>query len=95
MFVRKKHNKSGSISVQVIDKTNGYRMVKTIGSSKDLHEIRQMVELGNFWVARQSKQYELFPRDEHGNAVLDFVKTLQNAQIRAVGPSLFLDGSSI
>ena len=31
MFVRKKRNKSGSVSVQVIDKSNGYHVVKTIG----------------------------------------------------------------
>ncbi len=34
MFVRKKQNTSGSVSVQVIDKSGGYRVVKTIGSAK-------------------------------------------------------------
>lgn len=44
MFVRKKPNKSGLISVQVIDKSHGkYRVVKTIGSSKDLLEIERLV----------------------------------------------------
>lgn len=36
MFVRRKKNPSGVISVQVIDKSKGtYRVVKTIGSSSD------------------------------------------------------------
>jgi hypothetical protein len=40
MFVRKKKNKCGVVSVQIIDKSTGkYRMVKTIGSSNDPAEI--------------------------------------------------------
>lgn len=89
MFVRKKPNKSGSVSVQVIDKSNGYRVVKTIGSSDDPDEIQRLVELGKLFITRQSNQYSLFPQDEHSNAVvLDFVQTLENAQIRTLGPEL-------
>jgi transposase len=44
MFVRKKHNKSGVISIQVIDKSSGsYRVIKTIGSSRDDEEIEKFV----------------------------------------------------
>jgi transposase len=44
MFVRKKPNKSGLISVQVIDKSYGkYKVVKTIGSSKEPSEIERLV----------------------------------------------------
>lgn len=89
MFVRKKPNKSGSVSVQVIDKSNGYRVVKTIGSSDDPDEVQRLVELGKLFITRQSNQYSLFPQDEHSNAVvLDFVQTLENAQIRTLGPEL-------
>ncbi|NKB25269.1 MAG: hypothetical protein GKR87_13010 [Kiritimatiellae bacterium] len=35
MFVCKKQNKSGSVSVQIIDKSNGYRVVKTMGSAQN------------------------------------------------------------
>lgn len=36
MFIRKKKNPSGVISVQIIDKSKGkYKVVHTIGSSKD------------------------------------------------------------
>jgi hypothetical protein len=89
MFVRKKPNKSGSVSVQVIDKSNGYRVVKTIGSSDDPDEVQRLLELGKLFITRQSNQYSLFPQDEHSNAVvLDFVRTLWNAQIRTLGPEL-------
>ena len=36
MFVRKKPNKSGSTSVQIVDKSSGnYKIIETIGSSKE------------------------------------------------------------
>lgn len=44
MFVRKKPNKSGLISVQVISKDSGrYKVVKTIGSSFIASEVEQLV----------------------------------------------------
>jgi len=89
MFVRRKPNRSGSISVQVIDKSNGYRVVKTIGAARDPQDVERLVELGRLFIARHSRQYALFPADERDNAaVLDFVRTLGNASIRTVGPEL-------
>ena len=57
MFVRQKRNKSGTISVQVIDKTKGYRVIKTMGSSSDPEEIERLTALGHVLIARQSGQY--------------------------------------
>jgi len=89
MFVRKKRNKSGSVSVQVIDKSNGYHVVKTIGATCDPAEINRFVEMGKAFIVRQSRQYSLFPRNEHDNAVvLDFIQSLSNASIRTMGPEL-------
>ena len=89
MFIRQKRNKSGRISVQVIDKSNGYRVVKTLGAARDPDEIERLVALGKVFIERQSGQYSLFPQDEHDNAVvLDFVSTLKNTSIRTVGPEL-------
>jgi len=40
MFVRRKRNKSGSISVQIIQKQNGrYKVIQKMGSSDDLKEV--------------------------------------------------------
>jgi len=89
MFVRRKPNRSGSVSVQVIDKSNGYRVVETIGSARDPEQLSRLVELGQLFIARRRKQYCLFPADQHDNAVLlDFVHSLPNASIRTVGPEL-------
>lgn len=44
MFVRKKPNKSGLVSVQIIDKSQGkYKVVKTVGSSNDPDEIERLM----------------------------------------------------
>lgn len=89
MFVRQKRNQSGSVSVQVIGKSDGYRVVKTIGTAHDPVDVARLVELGELFIRRQSGQYDLFPDNQHDNAViLDFVQTLGNASVRTVGPEL-------
>jgi len=61
MFVRRKANASGSVSVQVIDKSNGFRVVKSLGVARDPGEVGRLVEQGRAFIARQSNQYALFP----------------------------------
>ena len=47
MFVRKKKNKSGVVSIQIIDKSSGkYKMIKTIGSSSEVEEIELLYQRG-------------------------------------------------
>jgi transposase len=54
MFIRKKLNKSGLVSVQVIDKSSGkYRVLKTIGSSKEAAEIERLVLEGQHFIEQQ------------------------------------------
>ena len=60
MFVRKKKNKSGVISVQVIDKSTGkYKMLKTIGSSSDESVVAKLIKEGNHWIKKQIGQIEI------------------------------------
>lgn len=57
MFVRKKRNKSGTISIQVITKLNGKsRLLKTIGSSKDHEEIERLVIKGQRFIETYAGQ---------------------------------------
>ena len=45
MFVRKKPNKSGLVSVQIIDKSSGKYVVRqTVGSSSDPTEIDFLIK---------------------------------------------------
>jgi len=91
MFVRQKRNKSGSVSVQIIDKSCGYRVVKTIGAARDPVEIARLVEMGKLFIDRRRGQYTLFPASQESNALaLDVIQTLQNASIHTLGPELIL-----
>jgi transposase len=61
MFVRKKKNPSGVVSVQVIDKSSGtYRVIRTVGSSSDEKEIAELYKAGKKWIARYSGKRDMF-----------------------------------
>ena len=60
MFVRKKKNKSGVISVQIIDKVSGKsKLVKTIGSSSKAEEVSHLVGQREQWIKRKKGQLDL------------------------------------
>lgn len=65
MFVRKKPNKSGVISVQVIAKINGKsKLIKTIGSSSDSQEVEALINEGHQFITRFGGQKALDFTDE-------------------------------
>ena len=89
MLLRKKPNKSGSTSVQVIVKTKNrkQRVVKTIGSSRDPDEIEWLMAEGRKYISDENGP--LFPGiDKDENAVDAFVGSLTNSQIKVFGPEL-------
>lgn len=89
MFVRKKPNKSGKISIQVIEKSRGkYKLVKTIGSSTDPQEIEKLFRQGEDWVQKQKGLLELPFNNERrlADSVLDSIEG-----ITVAGTELLLD----
>jgi len=57
MFVRQKKNPSGVVSVQVIDKSRGFnKVIKTIGSSSNPFQVKELVRQGKDWIKDQSSQ---------------------------------------
>jgi len=65
MFVRQKKNKSGVISVQVIDKSFGkYKLVKTVGSSDKTNEVEKLVIKAEQWIKEKTGVVELDFTDE-------------------------------
>jgi transposase len=90
VFVREKKNITGTISVQVIDKSRGkYMVVKTIGSSADQNEIDDYVARGKQYIIKHRKQvsldFELGDDDHFYNTVYDNIESLQ-----LLGPDLVL-----
>jgi hypothetical protein len=66
MFIRKKKNPSGVVSVQVIDKSREkYHVIKTIGSSCDASEIEQLYQQGKRWLANYPGERDMFAEHTH------------------------------
>ncbi len=63
MFIRKKVNPSGVISVQVIDKKGGkYKVIKTIGSSSDALRVEEFVQSGKEWLVSFLGTQDMFAK---------------------------------
>ena len=88
MFLRKKKNKSGSVSVQIIQKLRGkYKVLQTIGSGRTEQELIKLNYLGKQEIDRLSNQPELFVW-ENDLQIEQIFSNLSNASIRIVGPEL-------
>ena len=88
MFIRKKPNKSGSASIQIISKSRGkYRVVKTIGSSSTEKGIMLLLHQAKHELEKIVGQRSLFI-SENDNLIESFLSTLSNANIRVVGPEI-------
>jgi transposase len=60
VFIRQKKNKSGVVSIQIIDKSSGkYKVHKTIGSSKLSSEIQILLKQANSYLKDYSGQQEI------------------------------------
>ena len=65
MFVRKKKNPSGIVSIQIIDKSQGkYKVIKTVGSSSDTSEVENYYHQGKKWIATQIDGRDMFVQHE-------------------------------
>jgi transposase len=88
MFIRELKNRSGSISIQIIDKSRGrYKVVKTLGSATTRQEIDRIIQLARQEIERLSKPPSIFP-SEGDNLVEKVFATLHNSSIRTVGPEV-------
>jgi transposase len=88
MFVRKLKNRSGSLSVQVIQKVWGkYKVIKTVGCATTQRKTEELVNLAKQEIEKLSQQPCLFVSEADANVEKVFA-ALQNANIRTVGPEI-------
>lgn len=78
------------MSVQIIDKKNGYRVFKTLGSSRNIDVIEKLYLEGKRLVnSAPPDQPWLFTCKSKEELIIErFVENLSNAQIRTIGPEL-------
>lgn len=90
MFVRKKLNKSGIVSVQIIDKSSGkYQLFETVGSSSDVKQIALLVNEGKKVIKKISGQ-QSFHFDIRNEEQLVDVFFNGIRELRLMGPELLL-----
>jgi transposase len=88
MYVRKLKNRSGSQSIQVIQKQNGrYIVIKTLGSATTQQEIEKLVNLAKQEMERLCGQPKLFI-SQSDEAIEQAFSVLENASIRTLGPEI-------
>ena len=92
MFVRRKKNKSGVVSIQVIDKSSGqYRVVKTIGSSSNKKIAEKLFNEGELWIRKQQGlELDFDKTDDLFEHFIDGIK-----QISIIGMNFCLAGFSM
>lgn len=89
MFVRRKPNKSGKISVQVIEKIKGkYKVAKTLGSSSVESEVEGLVCLGEEWIRNYKGTLDI-PFNEEERIADSVLESVEN--ITVSGTELLLD----
>ena len=88
MFIRKKQNKSGSVSVQIISKSSGkYKVYKTIGSSYSPEQIEKYCNQAKTEINNNVDQLNLFI-DKEDVLIESFLDQISNSQIEVIGPEL-------
>lgn len=88
MFIRKKENKSGSRTVQLIQKVNGRnKILKIMGCAVEQQEINKLVLLAKEEMKKIKKQGELLFTKED-SFVESFISSLSNFNVKTIGPEL-------
>jgi len=89
MFIRKKRNKSGSVSVQILEKVGRRnRLVQSVGCSKDNKEIELLYEEAQTLLPTLQKQSRFAFLSQKDEEILNFVEQLGNANVTAIGDKL-------
>lgn len=88
MFLRRKPNKSGTVSVHVVEKCDGkYVVLQSFGASGTEDGIRRLESKAQTWMdKRRGPQLPLW--QERDEVVEEFVGGLSNGQLQVIGPEL-------
>lgn len=88
MYIRKKTNPSGSVSVQVIQKVNGRnKILSVVGSATTWQEIEELVNQAREEIEILTAQPKLFI-SENDVAIEQAYAMLSNSNIRTLGPEI-------
>jgi len=90
MFIRKKKNKSGSLSIQIISKIGRKnKLIKTVGCAKSNREEELLVLLAKTEIEQLQGMPSLFIEQED-LVVENFVNSIANDHLQIIGTELIL-----
>ena len=82
MYVRKKKNRSGTISVAVVDKSSGrYREIKNFGAAISEDEAESLSVKACLWIRTYSNQQEFDFEDSKGRELEETERVIDNMLI--------------
>jgi len=88
MFIRKKRNKSGSTSVQIISKIKGhYKVLESVGVGKTDQELSNLMLKAHALLKQHQGSLELFT-DEEESQYESILSNIGNHQLQVAGPEL-------
>ncbi len=89
MFINRSKNKSGTISVRVLQKRGRNNiLVKSFGSSRDEREIARMMEEDRIFIQHQTGMFYHLLNPQPKQDINDFVGGISNSQISVAGPEV-------
>jgi transposase len=89
MFTRRKANKTGSISVQVIDKSRGhYQVIKSFGTGGTEAEVLRLEDTARQYIRERTGTNLLLFEYEDELKLRKFISTISNSQIQVIGPEI-------
>jgi transposase len=88
MFIRKKKNRSGNISVLIVDKSRGVsRVLKSFGSSNTAQGVELLYQKARQYIQSLSGQTSLFTSVD--DAIIEsYLRSIKNGQLQVIGPEL-------
>lgn len=90
MFIRKNKNRSGSFSIQIVEKVGRKnRVVKTLGSATAENQVALLIRQAKLEMARLQDQPSLF-QSERDLLVKSILSTVSNTDILIIGPEIIL-----
>ncbi len=89
MFVRRKPNRTGTVSVQVISKSRGhYQVLCSLGTGRSESELNRLEEKAYQYIReKEGLTNGLFVNEEE-LMLEEFISTLSNDQLQVIGPEL-------
>ena len=89
MFVRRKNNKSGSVSITVVDKSRGrYDVVRSFGTVRTAAEADLLENKAREWVREQEGDPDTLFDQMDETQLRAYAATLQDGRIELAGPEL-------